>query len=120
MPRSTERTPQHETDQHLPLRAADCHLLMALRRDDMYGYALLQAMADDSRGAVSMDIGALYRALDRLMRAGLIGTSGRRDPEPSRGKPRRYYAITDLGRDVLSAELTRLERLLALSHGEAR
>ncbi|MEO1088496.1 MAG: helix-turn-helix transcriptional regulator, partial [Acidobacteriota bacterium] len=63
---------------------------------------------------------ALYRALERLMRAGLIDNSDRRDPEPSRGKPRRYYAITDLGRDVLSAELCRLERLLALSHGEAR
>ncbi|MEM1178231.1 MAG: PadR family transcriptional regulator [Acidobacteriota bacterium] len=109
-----------KTDDYLPLRAADCHLLMALRRGEMYGYALLQAMADDSSGVVTMDIGALYRALDRLMRDGLIAESGRQDAEPSRGRPRRYYAITDFGREVLAAELVRLERLVALSHGEAR
>lgn len=110
-----------EIDGHLPLKAADCHLLMALARGELYGYALLQVMDEDSRGAVSMDIGALYRALDRLMRAGLIAESGRRDAEPTRGKKRRYYGITALGRAVLDGELARLRRVLELARaGEAR
>ena len=104
-----------EVDGHLPLKAADCHLLMALAREELYGYALLQAMAEDSRGTVSMDIGALYRALDRLMRSGLIAESGRRAAEPTRGKKRRYYEITKLGRTVLNAELVRLHRVLEVA-----
>lgn len=125
MPQRTERStaPPRAADaaeSFLPLKAADCHLLVALRRHEMYGYALLQAMAEDSGGTVSMDIGALYRALDRLMRGSLIQESDRRDPGPSPGKPRRYYAITALGRDVLLAELSRLERLLQLSHRRAQ
>ena len=104
-----------EVSGFLPLKAADCHLLLALSREPMYGYALLQAMDSDSRGAVGMDIGALYRALDRLMRVGLIGESKSDDTEPNRGRPRRYYAITELGRAVLSAELARLRGVLEVA-----
>ena len=102
-------------DSYLPLSAVDCHLLLALSRQDLYGYALLQAMAEDSGGTVGMDIGALYRALDRLTRAGLIAKTERLEPEPSRGKPRRYYRLRRLGRSVLDAEMRRLVRVVELA-----
>ena len=102
-------------ESYLPLSAVDCHLLLALSREDLYGYALLQAMSDDSRGAVGMDIGALYRALDRLTRSGLIAKTERREPRPSRGKPRRYYRLRQLGRAVLDAEMHRLARVVELA-----
>ena len=101
--------------QHLPLSAADCHVLLALSRQDMYGYALLKAMGEDSRGVVGMDIGALYRALDRLLRSGLIAESPRRPETGARGKPRRYYRLSPLGRRVLDAEMQRLRRVLAVA-----
>ncbi len=102
----------------LPLSAADCHVLMALAREEMYGYVLLQAMASDSGGVVGMDIGALYRALDRLLRHGLIAESERRMVEKSPGKPRRYYRLSTLGRAVLDAEMSRVRRLLELAELE--
>ena len=105
-------------DEYLPLSAADCHILMALAREELYGYALLQAMAEDSGGTVSMDIGALYRALDRLMRRGLIEESDRRVAEKARGKPRRYYRLRPLGRAVLGEEVNRLSRVLKLAETE--
>ncbi len=104
-----------EVDRYLPLSAVDCHLLLALSRRELYGYALLQAMSDDSDGAVGMDIGALYRALDRLSRQGLIETSDRREAQPTRGKPRKYYRLNALGREVLDAELGRLRRVVELA-----
>ena len=114
MGRSTA-TESDPIEQRLPLSAADCHLLLALAREDLYGYALLQAMAEDSGGTVGMDIGALYRALDRLQRAGLIERSERREDRPHRGKSRRYYRLTRLGAAVLEAELDRLRRVLELA-----
>ncbi|MCG8456308.1 MAG: PadR family transcriptional regulator [Holophagales bacterium] len=99
----------------LPLSPVDCHLLLALSREELYGYALLRAMDEDSGGAVGMDIGALYRALDRLLRDGLIAEADRRASRPTRGKPRRYYRLTEMGSAVLQAEVSRLRRLLALA-----
>ena len=113
--RSQRTGPSKEPARHLPLSAADCHLLMALAREEMYGYALLQAMAEDSAGVVGMDIGALYRALDRLMRTGLIEASGRVASERTRGKPRRYYRLSPVGRSVLRAEMSRLRRVLEVA-----
>ena len=115
--RSLHPSPSHleKVDRYLPLSAVDCHLLLALSRQDLYGYALLQAMSEDSGGAVGMDIGALYRALDRLSRQGLIETSDRREEQPSRGKPRKYYRLNSLGRAVLEAELGRLRRVVELA-----
>ena len=116
--RNQRSSPSNDPAHHLPLSAADCHLLMALAREEMYGYALLQAMAEDSGGTVSMDIGALYRALDRLMRRGLIEESDRRVAEKARGKPRRYYRLRPLGRAVLGEEVNRLSRVLKLAETE--
>lgn len=103
---------------HLPLSPADCHILMALAREELYGYALLRTMDVDSSGVVRMDVGALYRALDRLMRRGLIEESERRADEKTRGKPRRYYRLRPLGQTVLRAEMARLRRLLELAELE--
>ena len=117
MPTNPDSSPSG-IDKYLPLSAADCHILMALAREELYGYALLQAMAEDSSGCVSMDIGALYRALDRLMRRGLIEESNRRAVEKARGKPRRYYRLRPLGRTVLREEVSRLSRVLHLAETE--
>jgi len=111
-------TDSQRIDRFLPLSAADCHVLMALARQELYGYALLQTMSKDSAGAVGMDIGSLYRALDRLLRRGLILQVEPREVAKSRGKPRRYYGLSTLGRSVLKAELSRLERFVELAQAE--
>ena len=43
------------------LSATDFHVLLVLAERDLYGYALLQAVEAESGGAVSPDIGSLYR-----------------------------------------------------------
>ena len=113
-----EPTDSQQIDRFLPLSAADCHVLMALARQELYGYALLQTMSKDSAGAVAMNIGSLYRALDRLLRRGLILQVESREVGKSRGKPRRYYGLTALGRSALEAELSRLERFVRLARAE--
>ncbi len=99
-----------------PLSAADFHLLLVLTDADLYGYAILQAIERESRGALSPDLGALYRALARLVSAGYVQTtSPPADAPPSPGKARRYYRITEHGRRALRQETERLQHTLALA-----
>lgn len=104
-------------DSFLPLSAAEYHVLLVLAERDLYGYAILKAMQEDSGGAVSLDIGSLYRVIARLESAGLVQESDRPEGEeqPTPGRPRRYYRLTPLGRAVLREEVERMQRAVSLA-----
>lgn len=100
----------------LPLSAVDLQVLLVLCDGDLYGYAILQGVVDESDGRLRPDLGALYRGLARLTQAGLVHEA---DPPaqapPSPGRPRRYYGITSFGRRVVEHEVGRLRSLLELA-----
>lgn len=98
-----------------PLSPNDFHLLLVLAEGESYGYALLKAMEQESSGAVSPDIGSLYRALARLVGSGLVAEAGERSEPATPGRPRRYYRITEAGRAALEADAERLRQALALA-----
>lgn len=60
--------------------------------------------------------GTLYAALWRMRGHGLIAESGR-TPAPDEDQRRKYYTITDLGREVAQAEIRRLARVLEVASG---
>jgi PadR family transcriptional regulator PadR len=100
-----------------PLSATDFHVLMVLAEGPSYGYAIMKAVEDHSGGAISPEIGAMYRVLSRLVAEGWV-----EDTKPpkgakrgTRGLPRRYYALTRSGRAVARAEARRLARVVALA-----
>ena len=101
----------------LPLSATDYHVLMVLAEEDLYGYAIMKAIEEDSRGVVSPEIGSLYRILARLMTNGFVDEIGTPEEAPTehRGRPRRYYRLTKKGRGALHAESLRLQRVLELA-----
>ena len=106
-------------EEHLPLSSVDLHILLVLIDTDLYGYALLERIGEDSDGQVTMDLGALYRALARLSRDGLVEeVAPPADAEVAPGRPRRWYGSTELGARVARAEVRRLRALVDL--GEAR
>lgn len=104
-------------DSFLPLSAAEYHVLLVLADRDLYGYAILQAMQEDSGGTVSLDIGSLYRVIARLEGVGLVQDAENPEGEghPSPGRPRRYYRLTPLGRAVLREEVQRMKRAVSLA-----
>ena len=55
-----------------PLSATDWHVLMALLEEDLHGYAIMKVVERASGGAVSAEIGSLYRILSRMMTDGLV------------------------------------------------
>lgn len=100
-----------------PLSATDFHVLMVLAEGPSYGYAIMKAVREHSGGAVSPEIGAMYRILSRLLAEGWVRetTPPKGARHGARGLPRRYYALTREGRAVARAEARRLARVVAFA-----
>ena len=92
---------------HLPLAPRDLMILAVLAEGPLHGYGVVKAVETRSESGVLLDPANLYRVLRRM--AGLGWVRKVENPEEPR---RRTYEITATGRQVLSAELGRLERLL--------
>ena len=67
---------------------------------DLYGYEIARRLSSAERPVAPFKQGALYPVLRNMSGAGLL--SSRVVPSYS-GPPRRYYRITPLGREVLTA-----------------
>lgn len=92
----------------LPLRPVEIHVLLSLAGGPRHGYGIMQDAAERSGEDVIPDVGTLYRALRRMVEAGLI------EPAEGQGEDgrRKHYRITGLGRRVASAEAERLAGLV--------
>jgi DNA-binding PadR family transcriptional regulator len=107
--------PKPNPEALLPLPEATLHILMALTEEDRHGYAIIQDVAARTGSALKLSAGTLYRSVQRMLEQGLIvETHERPDPELD-DERRRYYRITELGRQVGSAETRRLSQLVKLA-----
>jgi DNA-binding PadR family transcriptional regulator len=101
-------------DDYIPLAPATLHILLSLAGEEMYGYAIMQEVARQSKGRYRLGPGTLYDNLQRLMKQGLVEEAANRSNEEA--SRRKYYRLSGFGRRVLSAEVDRLEEIL----GQAR
>ena len=72
-------------------------VLAMLDGNERYGFELVRALSS-MEGMVTGE-GTIYPLLARLRRQGLVGTSWQ---ESATGPPRRYYRLTDAGREALA------------------
>ncbi|TDB96727.1 PadR family transcriptional regulator [Micromonospora fluostatini] len=80
-------------------------ILTVLLDAPRHGYGIVAEVAELSRGRVQLKIGSLYGALDRLVGDGLVELDRE---EAWQGRLRRYYRLTERGRDALATEAQRL------------
>ena len=73
-------------------------VLHLLAPGEAYGYEIVSKLTAQTNGALEVTDGTLYPVLYRLERAGFVKV---RWETPDRGVPRKYYRLTDLGRDEL-------------------
>lgn len=94
---------------------------MVLSDGALYGYGIMKAVAEESRGAVTPEIGSLYRVLARLMGAGFVEETPAPDEaeDVHPGRARKYYALTASGQSVLEAEAARLSHVLELARARS-
>ncbi len=82
-------------------------ILTALAARPLYGYGVLQEVSALSQGEITLQVGTLYAALDRLYAEGLVEPD---HDEVVNGRTRRYYRLTAGGVAALDAEAARLRR----------
>jgi PadR family transcriptional regulator PadR len=73
-------------------------ILSLLAEQPMYGYQLAKELASRSKGIFDFKEGTLYPALHRMEKEGLL--TGYWEVV-KKGPSRKYYALTDHGRDTL-------------------
>jgi len=91
------------------------HVLLALAGGPLHGYAIKDAVADESSGTLTPRAGSLYRVIARLMTSGLVANADAVDSERHPGHPRKYYDLTARGRGALAAETSRLKHAAAMA-----
>ena len=105
-----------------PLTPATFHILLSLTQGPAHGYHMRRMIEDRTSGAILLGAGTLYAGIQRMTRDGLIEET---DPPEDAGDVEpgarwRFYRITPRGREVLKAEIARLESDLAAARSIVR
>ena len=75
----------------------DTMILRVLSEGDNYGYEIVKSIALNSRGAYELKEPSLYTSLKRLESQGMIASYW---GDESQGGRRKYYTITETGRQM--------------------
>jgi DNA-binding PadR family transcriptional regulator len=91
------------------------HILLVLAGHECHGYGIMQEVAEQTDGQVRLAPGTLYRSIKQLVATGMIVECDER-PDPSLDdERRRYYQITEPGRQAAQQEAERLARLVQVA-----
>lgn len=96
---------------YIPMTETAFYILFALQ-EERHGYEITQRTKELTAGQVVISPGTMYGTLSKMEKDGLIGFVREVDK-------RKLYQITDLGKEVLTIELARIERLYKTSRGES-
>jgi DNA-binding PadR family transcriptional regulator len=109
-PSRPSKEPRPLAQHHIPLTVPVYHILLALLNEDAHGYAILKQIERDTDGELCLGASTLYAAIRRLLAAGMIDELDERPAPELDDSRRRYYRITEYGREVARLEALRQER----------
>jgi DNA-binding PadR family transcriptional regulator len=89
--------------------------MLVLTDDDRHGYDIMREITNATDGKIQMGPGTLYGTIKRMQQMGLIVETDERPDPALDDSRRRYYRLTDLGQQVLAAEVERLTRLVQIA-----
>jgi DNA-binding PadR family transcriptional regulator len=100
----------------LPLTPQVFQILLSLAEHPLHGYAIIADIADRTGGEITLTASTLYDALARLVDSRVIAELAAPPPGTTdHDARRRYYTLTDLGREVAKLEAGRLQRLVDMA-----
>ncbi len=88
---------------YIPMTETGFYILLCLQ-EESHGYSIVQKVERLTQGEIKLSPGTMYGSLSKMEKDGLIRFV--REEEK-----RKIYVITELGREVLSLEKRRIERL---------
>jgi len=91
---------------YVPMTETGFYILLCLQKES-HGYGIGQRISDMTGGALIIGPGTMYGTLSKMEKDGLIQFSREEDK-------RKFYLITDLGREILTLEKQRIRRLYKL------
>ena len=104
--------PQSDPTDLTPLHPLELRILLAVLDAPSHGYRIVKEVEAREGGRFNLYPANLYRRIRDLARRGLIVEVGAPEDEAASDRPRTYFEVTTLGRDVVHAEVIRLEELL--------
>lgn len=100
--------PSYDVEKHLPLKPLVFQVLLCLADGDRHGWSLVRDV--QQRGGFGRLMpGNFYRTLRAMVADEFIEESDARPTVKSDDERRRYFRMTELGRQVAAAEAKRLE-----------
>lgn len=95
---------------YVPMTESGFYILYCLQQPQ-HGYGISQQVRKMSGGQVVISAGTMYGTLSKMEKDGLIRFCYEEEK-------RKLYQISELGKQVLDLEITRIERLYLNSKGE--
>ncbi|MEF2825259.1 MAG: PadR family transcriptional regulator [Peptococcaceae bacterium] len=95
---------------YAPMTESAFYILYCLQ-SPQHGYGINQQVKQMTAGAVTISAGTMYGTLSKMEKDGLIKFICEEEK-------RKLYQITELGKEVLTLEMNRIERLYRNSKGE--
>jgi len=106
------KKPSQRQPEEVPLTPAVFHIMLALAEGARHGYALMPEVDRLTHGTVRLGPGTLYRSIQRMLVDGLIEELDYPCDVTSDDERRRYYKLTEFGKQVAQAEAGRLAVLV--------
>lgn len=106
--------PSSPPDAFLPLPVAEFHILISLAEGPRHGYAIMREVEQQTGGEVRLGPGTLYTALRRMLDRGLVEEGSVDGPARRVG-----YRMAPLGRDVVVAEVARMQACVQMASASA-
>ena len=91
--------PRRSIERELKRGSLELIVLHLLEPGEAYGYEIVSKLTAETNGSLEVTDGTLYPVLYRLERAGFVAI---RWETPERGVPRKYYRLTESGREELA------------------
>lgn len=91
----------------LPLTETTYLILCSLSKP-RHGYGIMQKVSEITEGRIILAPGTLYGALSKLTKDNLIETVS----SVAGGEKKKNYILSELGNEVVSLELQRIDKLL--------
>ena len=107
----------NQSERMKPMKPAEFHILLVLAGESRHGLGIAKAIDETTEGAVRLGPGTLYRSLKDLEGGRLI--EGIAAPLDETDPRRRFYQITERGRERAGAEAGRLAKLVQVAQQNA-
>ena len=94
---------------YVPMTETGFYILFCMK-EEIHGYNIAKKVKDMTGGEITISPGTMYGSLSKMEKDGLI----RFVREENK---RKFYIITELGKQILDMEIKRIERLYQNSRG---